>query len=289
MKIAIFSDIHSNYIALEACMEYIGKHKVEKIIFLGDNVSDCPTPQLTIDLIRTLNREYETIHVRGNREEYFIDHEDGKSDDWTYSSYKGSLLYTYEHLKPEDIMQFRHMENHRLLKFPDVDGIELVHGSPHSSRELLKPDRDNTKSYLQQMPVKLMLSGHTHHQFTYRYKDKMLVNPGSIGVAIGKPETSNFAMLEWKKDGWDVELITIPFDYARLKKHFLRSSLMEKAKWWPRCILKSMETGVNIGPLCAKKAFDLASEDKAEIINGTIPEIYWDRAARILGVPEYCG
>lgn len=284
MRIAVFSDIHSNYIALEACMEYIRKHKVEKILFLGDNISDCPSPQITIDFIRTLNREYETIHVRGNREEYFIDHEDGKSDDWTYSSYKGSLLYTYEHLNQSDITEFRQMENHRVVAFPDMDAIELVHGSPHSSRELLRPGGNNTNTYLQQMPAKLMLSGHTHHQFTYRYKDKLLVNPGSIGVAIGKPKTANFCMLEWKKDGWKVELVTIPFDYHKLRQHFLKSSLMEKAKWWPKCILKSMETGVNVGPLCAKKAFDLASQDNIEIVNGTIPEKYWDRAAEVLGV-----
>ena len=134
------------------------------------------------------------------------------------------------------------------------------------------------------MPVKVMLSGHTHRQFTYRYKDKLLVNPGSIGVAIGKPRSANFAIMEWKKDGWDVELVTIPFDYDKLKKHFLRSSLMEKAKWWPRCILQSMKTGVNVGPLCAKKAFDLANEDQVEIVNGTIPEKYWDRAAELIGV-----
>lgn len=282
MRIAIFSDIHSNYIALDACIEYINQHKVEKIIFLGDNVSDCPTPQLTLSRIHNLNRDYETIHIRGNREEYFMDHEDGKSNDWIYSSYKGSLLYTYEQLTHQDIEEFRYMENHKVVYFEGMDGIELVHGSPRSSRELLYAGRESTNRYLKQMPVGIMLSGHTHRQFTYRYKNKLLVNPGSIGVAIGKPKSANFAILEWKKDGWDVELITVPFDYEKVKKHFYSSSLMEKAKWWPKCILKSMETGVNIGPLCAKKAYDLAREAKEEIKNDTIPEQYWDMAAKLI-------
>lgn len=284
MRIAVFSDIHSNYIALDACIDYIQKHKVEKIIFLGDNISDCPTPRLTLDRIQWLNQEYDTIHIRGNREEYFIDHEDGKSNDWVYSSYKGSLLYTYEHITHEDIQEYRRMENHRVIQFEGMDAIELVHGSPHSSRELLHAGRESTDTYLKQMPGKLMLSGHTHRQFTYSYKDKVLVNPGSIGVAIGKPKVANFAILEWKKDGWITELITMPFDYDALKKHFMSSSLMEKAKWWPKCILKSMETGINVGPLCAKKAFDLANADQIDIVNGTIPELYWDRAAKIIGV-----
>ncbi|SES64360.1 metallophosphoesterase family protein [[Clostridium] polysaccharolyticum] len=284
MRIAVFSDIHSNYIALDACMDYIQQHKVEKIIFLGDNISDCPAPRLTLERIAALNKEYDTVHIRGNREEYFIDHEDGKSNDWEYSSYKGSLLYTFEHITTEDIREFRHMDHQKVVQFEGMDGIQLVHGSPNSSRELLHAHGDNTKHYLQQMSVGLMLGGHTHRQFAYPYKDKFLVNPGSIGVAIGKPRTANFAILEWKKDGWEAELITVPFDYEKLRTHFMRSSLMEKAKWWPKCILKSMETGVNVGPLCAKKAFDLASQDKIEIVNGTIPEKYWDRAAKIIGV-----
>lgn len=284
MRIAVFSDIHSNYVALDACIDFINKHKVEHIIFLGDNISDCPSPQLTLDRIRSLDRDYTTYHVRGNREEYFIDHEDGANDDWSYSSYKGSLLYTYEQISHEDIAEYRKMSNHRVLHFDGMDDILLVHGSPHSSRELLYADKDNTNTYLQQMPAKVMLSGHTHHQFTYRYKDKILVNPGSIGVAIGKPKTANFAMLEWKKDGWSSELVTVPFDYEKLRAHFLKSSLMEKAMWWPRCILKSMETGLNMGPKCAKRAFDLAEEDGVTIEYGTIPEKYWDQAAKELNI-----
>lgn len=284
MRIAVFSDIHSNYIALDACIDFINQHKVEHIIFLGDNISDCPTPELTLERIKELDRQYQTCHVRGNREEYFIEHEDGGSDDWTYSSYKGSLLYTYEHLSHNDILEFRQRPSHKVLYFDGMDGIQLVHGSPRTTRELLHPDGENTNTYLQQMPVKVMLSGHTHHQFTYRYKDKLLINPGSIGVAIGKPKTANFAILEWKEKHWDCQLVTVPFDYAKLKEHFMRSSLMEKALWWPKCILKSMETGINMGPLCAKRAFDLANSDKIEIVNGTIPEKYWGIAAKQLKI-----
>lgn len=284
MRIAVLSDIHSNYVALDACIDFINHHKVDQIIFLGDNISDCPKPELTLERIRTLDRTYETFHIRGNREEYFIEHEDGGSDDWVYSSYKGSLLYTYEHLNHEDITEFRRRANHRVLHYEGMDNILLVHGSPHSARELLHADGENTNTYMQQMPVKVMLSGHTHHQFTYRHKDKLLINPGSVGVAIGKPKTANFAILEWTKRGWGCELITIPFDYDKLYQFFMESSLMKKAFWWPKCILKSLETGINMGPICAKRAFDLANRDNIEIVNGTIPEKYWGIAAEQLKI-----
>lgn len=36
MEIAVLSDIHSNYIAFDACMDYIRKRKIDMLIFLGD-------------------------------------------------------------------------------------------------------------------------------------------------------------------------------------------------------------------------------------------------------------
>lgn len=284
MKLAVLSDIHSNYIALEACIDFLEHHKVNQILFLGDSISDCPKPQITLNLLRELDSRYPTFHIRGNREEYFIDHEDGLSDDWSYSSYKGSLLYTYEHLKHEDITEFRRRPNHTVLKFDGMADIQLVHGSPHSSRELLKYEGKNTKTYLKQMPTDYLLSGHTHRQFTYCYRGKTLINPGSVGVAIGMPKAAHFAVLEWKHKEWQSSLITVPFDYEKVKKFFYESSLMEKARIWPLCILKSMETGVNMGPLCAKTAYDMAVAAKDKMEYGTVPEKYWERAAKRLEV-----
>ena len=59
---------------------------------------------------------------------------------------------------------------------------------------------------------------------------------------------------------------------------------MDKAYIWPLCILKSMETGINFGPLCAKAAYDMAVAEQIEIVKGIIPEHYWNLAARQLGV-----
>jgi predicted phosphodiesterase len=52
MKIAIIADIHSNYAALEACLESVRHEKADGIVFLGDYVSDCPYPQKTLASVR---------------------------------------------------------------------------------------------------------------------------------------------------------------------------------------------------------------------------------------------
>ena len=284
MRLAVLSDIHSNYIALQACLDYLDKYKVDKILFLGDLISDCPKPELTLQLLRQINSLHDTCYIRGNREEYFIDHEDGKSDEWSYSSYQGSLLYTYEHLTHDDIAEFRYIPNHQIIHFEGMDSIMLVHGSPNSSRELLHPEKDNTKHYLEQLPVNYMLGGHTHRPSFYEYKGKTLINPGSVGVGIGTPMRAQMVILEWKEKEWKSTFVEVPFDFPKVKKFFSQSSLMDKAYIWPLCILKSMETGINFGPLCAKAAYDMAVAEQTEIVKGIIPEHYWNLAARQLGV-----
>ena len=41
-RLALISDVHGNYKALEAFLEYIEEHPVDGIICLGDYVTDSP-------------------------------------------------------------------------------------------------------------------------------------------------------------------------------------------------------------------------------------------------------
>ena len=284
MKIAALSDIHSNYIALEACLEDLKNESVDAIVFLGDYVSDCPNPNKTLRLLKEVSKQYDTYFIRGNREEYFIEYADHTDESWKYTSYKGSLLYTYEHLKKETIEWFRSLTSTRVLNFPETKPITLAHGSPFDSRELLDENRENTKHCLQTIDTEYILCGHTHRQCIYRYKDKTLFNPGSVGVAIGVQKQAHYITLSYVEEEWRAKRKSVPYDFEKLKNAFFESKLMEKGKVWPLAILKSIETGVNYGPLCAKRAYDLAIKDGLKITNRIVPEEYWVIAAKEYGV-----
>ncbi len=284
MKLAVLSDIHSNSIALKACMDYIEQQSVDGLLLLGDYVSDCPNPQETLTLLRKLKEKYKTFMIRGNREQYFLNYKNGTAGSWGYTSYQGSLLYTYERLTKKDLDWFASMPETMLLELEGTAPILLVHGSPVYSRELMDAGKENTNKYLEQLQVDYMLAGHTHRQFVYEKNGKQLLNPGSVGVAIGAIEAAHMAMLIWEQGRWNYELLTIPYDYKKVCEQFEKSSLMKKAKIWPKCILKSISTGVNLGPLCAKRSFDLAMEAGEQLENKVVPEKYWEKAAREMGV-----
>lgn len=284
MRLAVLSDIHSNNIAFEACINDIEKSNIDGICLLGDYISDCPDPQATISLIRELKNKYKTWLIKGNREQYFINHEEDIDNGWSYLSYEGSLLYTYEKLRNEDLDIFRNLPMKVTVNIPGTEPILMVHGSQKHLKELLFKGKDNTKQRMLEMKENYMLSGHTHVQTHYIYKNKHLVNPGSVGLAIGERATAQYAVLEWKKDEWEIELKTIPYDFKKIREKFYNSSLMKKGGVWPYCILKSLDEGINFGPLCSKKARDYAIEDGIDINNNKIPKKYWLRAAKDLGV-----
>ncbi|HAB60214.1 MAG TPA: hypothetical protein DCE48_05835 [Lachnospiraceae bacterium] len=284
MKVAVISDIHSNHLALEACLRYIEKHGIKKIILLGDYVSDCPNPQTTLKLLRKIRETYEVWCIRGNREEYFIRHADGYPDGWVYEANTGNLLYTYENLKKEDIRWFESLSNTGIVEIEGTEPIILAHGSLKNSRELLYENEQNTKDVLESISYKYMLCGHSHKQFSYEYKGKVIINPGSVGVPIGCKKSAHMAVIEWTNHKWEFEFQTIPYDYQQLVEEFEESEMKDKAYLWMRCILRSIEDGVNYAPTCVKKAHDIAAKEMEEVDWNHIPPRYWNEAAEEMGI-----
>ena len=74
MRLAVFSDVHSNHHALKACLKEAEKQKADGYIFLGDYISDCANPHETMKLIYRAKQETPCWFVRGNREEYVLNH-----------------------------------------------------------------------------------------------------------------------------------------------------------------------------------------------------------------------
>mgnify|MGYP003290716955 CR=1 FL=1 len=125
IKIAVLSDIHSNHIALQACLAYLTERHINTYIFLGDYVSNCAYPEKTMQIIYSYAQKYTCYFIRGNREEMLINHANGIENNWHVpSTSSGSVLYTYNHLNENDIQFFKNMKH--------SDCIEIT-GRPNNS------------------------------------------------------------------------------------------------------------------------------------------------------------
>ena len=194
MRIALFSDIHANLPALEACLKSIEDQKPDAIYCLGDLVGYNIWPNEVINEIR--RRGIPTI--AGNYDQGI-----GLMSDDCGCAYKTepekemgkiSISYTNSIVKPKERTYLRTLPAHIEVQFQlnnDKLNLLLVHGSPRKINEYLFEDR-NEKSLLRIMEkadADIMCFGHTHKPY-YRILNSMTegenhfhhaINIGSVG------------------------------------------------------------------------------------------------------------
>ena len=197
MKIALFSDIHSNLPALEACLKNIEEQKVDAVYCLGDLVGYNIWANEVINEIR--KRGIPTI--AGN-----YDFGIGRTSDDCGCAYKEEhekemgkvfISFTNPIVKEEERNYLRTLPAHIKLEFQlnqDKLNLLLVHGSPRKINEYLFEDRDE-KSLLrimEQADADIMCFGHTHkpyHRVISTSHDGVARYYHAINIAsVGKPK-----------------------------------------------------------------------------------------------------
>ncbi len=245
MRVAVISDIHANYKALEAFLSYIEEHPVDAIIGLGDYVTDCPYPERTIQMLYDMMEKYPCYLIRGNREEYLLDN-NKKPQGWHVCSPNGALYYTSLHVTEDDLRFFDSLPSTKRLKLGDCPELTICHGAPEEIRGNFEFQKDLKDKVMKELPTKYLLGGHSHHQEATEMYEKLYVNPGALGLAIDfKGGNAEFAILEGDKEGWMPQLISVPYDLDSLLEDFAKSGLDEYGLYLTKAAKKTLRTGRN--------------------------------------------
>ena len=197
MKIALFSDIHANLPALEACLKSIEEQQPDAIYCLGDLVGYNVWPNEVINEIR--KRGIPTIAGNYDQGIGLMSDECGCAykTDGEKDMGKISISYTNSIVKPEERKYLRTLPAHIKVEFQlneDKLNLLLVHGSPRKINEYLFEDRDE-KSLMRIMEgadADIMCFGHTHKPYhrilpTEHTHYRHAINIGSVG----KPKDGN--------------------------------------------------------------------------------------------------
>lgn len=279
MKIAVFSDIHSNYVAFEKCIEYVISKGANIFIFLGDYVGELGYPQKTMDIIYKLEENYECYFIKGNKENYWIDYRDHNEKGWKeYDSTTGSLYYTYNNLRQHDLKFFEELPYTKNICLEGCPPITICHGSPNKVSEKLLPDSNNTFAVMEQNANNMILCGHTHIQNVIKHKDKIIINPGSVGMALHGSGKSQFALLNFEYNIWKYELIDLDYDISKVIKDLDSSGLTEKAPSWCEVTKHLLKTGEVSHGFVMTRAMELCEQEMGECVWPNIPEKYWRKA-----------
>jgi putative phosphoesterase len=210
MRIAVFSDIHSNQHALDKVLEDIEKQKPDKVFCLGDLVGYGPRPNQVIEIIR----ESQIPTIMGNYDEG-VGFEKGDcgcayvTDEEKLNGQK-SVEWTTDQVTPQNKEYLRNLYDK--IKF-EVDGYEilLVHGSPRRINEYLYEDRPESSltRMLESIDVDLLVCGHTHKPYHRIVESIRIINDGSVGKPKDGDPRACYAVIEIGE--------TIEVDFKRVK------------------------------------------------------------------------
>lgn len=233
MRIALFSDIHANLPAMEACFRSIDQQKPDAIYCLGDLVGYNIWPNEVISEIR--GRRIPTIAGNYDQGIGLMSNECGCAYKTDADKDMGaiSISFTNSIVKEEERKYLRTLPAHIRVEFQlnnDSLNLLLVHGSPRKVNEYLFEDRDE-KSLLrimEQADADVMCFGHTHKPYhrvlpsgennQYRHA----INIGSVGkpkdgdprgcyvILTFDPDSSIF-----NKDAVRVEFVRFEYDVEK--------------------------------------------------------------------------
>lgn len=211
MHVAVISDIHANYIALDAVLADLQREKFDQIICLGDAIQGGPQPAETAERLQKLGCPV----VMGNADYFLLT---GKSKEphtkqqiavreWSVSQLSKSDLDFISTFQPTVQVS---LGKRKLLCF---------HGSPASFDDIIFPEtaEEQVQSWLAPHKESILTGGHTHLQQIRRMGDSFFFNPGSIGLANGPRHTAEKSRL----DDW-AEYAVLTVDGARIALEFRR-------------------------------------------------------------------
>ena len=281
MKLAVLSDIHGNYVALERCIEYALARGVQGFVFLGDYVGELAYPQKTMELLHALKEQYPCYFVKGNKEDYWLNYEkDGETGWKEKDSTTGSLYYTYHYLMKRDLDFFRALAVKGEISIENYPKITVCHGSPNHVNEKMVPRNQRTLDVIEQDENSYILCGHTHLQGIIEHNGKVVLNPGALGVSLHSEGKTQFMFLTGIDGAWEHEFISLEYDVEQVVSDLHSSGLYEKAPNWCKVSEHLLRTGeISHGTVLAK-VMALCKEENGECNWPEIPERCWEMAVR---------
>ncbi len=208
MRIAIVSDIHSNYEALSRVMEWITLHETDRIYCLGDIVGYGPYPNECIELIK------KSCHgvVAGNHDVAVA-----KKISLRNFTVPGRKVIKWTREKISDVnRQFLADLPFRIVE----DGITFVHSSPLAETEwnYLRSWSEVEKAF-QGFTTRICFVGHSHIPFIagddgsvgkFDMSSRMIINVGSVGQPRTGTPDAVFGFLDTEL--WTYESIRVAYD-----------------------------------------------------------------------------
>lgn len=240
MRVALLSDIHGNCFALEAVRNALQRDTVDQVVCLGDVAIFGPQPHEALALLRSLNCPV----VMGNTDAWALDPQPHPMRNAETAYFNAVELWGAGQLAADDLAYIRTFQPTLTVELGEKPGQATMlcyHGSPRSFHESIvatTPVADLAPMFNGHDAL-LLAGGHTHQPYMRRYRNQILLNPGSVGLAFENlpdgtacnPPWAEYALVTWYAGQVQVNLRRVPYDVEALIE-FTRTTTMPHSEWW---------------------------------------------------------
>ena len=234
MKLAVLSDIHGNWDALQAVLQSMEAADIDQSVCLGDNIGYGAEPNEVIDALRQRN----IPSVIGNHELAFLQPE---RLSWFNPTARQSLMLTFERLSESSRDFISRMDAVRV-----AHGCRFVHGFPPDSVTTYYfelAEKAICKAF-DTYPEPRCFIGHSHDLVVLACRQGQLesrpltegrlilqpdirhiVNAGSVGQPRDGDNTAKYLIYDTTADVLDVRYV--PYDIAAAARKIVEAGLPE--------------------------------------------------------------
>ncbi|MEP7199491.1 MAG: metallophosphoesterase family protein, partial [Chloroflexota bacterium] len=168
MRLALISDIHGNFIALETVLAALANERADQILCLGDVAASGPQPRAVIERLRALRIPC----VLGNADVELFTLDALTADSDFMRIIKDISVWNAAQLAPADFDFLRAFQPTITVSLGDDVTLLCYHGSPQSNTDIITtttPD-DDLARMVSGVHTTLLAGGHTHTQMLRRYR-----------------------------------------------------------------------------------------------------------------------
>lgn len=213
MKIAVISDIHANFPALEAVMKDIRRENCEKVFCLGDLAMAGPQPHMVIDFVR---KQSDWTVIQGNTDKLIAEYSQK-----TYEDVK-QMYPMMANALADDARILEEDKRQYLASLPpqlelEIEGVKvlLVHGSPRKNNENIFPNMplNEVEEMIKDTDADLIFCGHTHQPCGYQTSSKQtVVNVGSVGRPMTEVPDACYVVADFNNGGFSINHKFVDYD-----------------------------------------------------------------------------
>lgn len=238
MKLALISDIHGNLFALEAALKAIQAQDISQIICLGDVAAFGPQPREVLARLRELNCPI----VMGNTDEWLLDPIPHPVRDEDSHKFTAVETWAAHQLTEADKSFIRTFQPTIFRQLTGSVSLLCFHGSPRSYNEAIRAtsSEEELADAFQDQMATIMACGHTHTPIFRRYRQSIIINPGSIGLPfefkpgstdIRNPPWAEYAIISIEDSQSAIAFQRVQYDIRPLIEVAYQSG-MPFAEWW---------------------------------------------------------